>query len=80
MPSVSLQKKSPKFQEEPSDLETQLLELGFFCENINTIQHSLIDPGNVYRRGTELPHVDVNRPKGSSFPKCKFPLGDKLYE
>ena len=33
MPCVSLQKKAPKFQEESSDLETQLLELGFFCEN-----------------------------------------------
>ena len=33
MPSVSLQKKAPKFQEESSDLETQLLELGFLCED-----------------------------------------------
>lgn len=32
MSSVSLQKKSRKFQEESSDLETQLLELGFLCE------------------------------------------------
>lgn len=33
MPCVSLQKKAPKFQEESSDLETKLLELGFLCEN-----------------------------------------------
>jgi RHS repeat-associated protein len=33
MPCVSLQRKLPKFQEESSDLETQLLELGFLCEN-----------------------------------------------
>ena len=33
MSSVSLQRMPQKFQEESSDLETQLLELGFFCEN-----------------------------------------------
>lgn len=44
MSCVSLQRKPHKFQEESSDLETQLLELGFLCENINTVQHSLIDP------------------------------------
>lgn len=44
MHCASLQRKSRKFQEEPSDLEAQLLELGFLYENINTIQHSLIDP------------------------------------
>ncbi|SHH78183.1 RHS repeat-associated core domain-containing protein [Fibrobacter sp. UWCM] len=31
---VSLQGKNSKFQEEPSDLEMQLLELGFLCENV----------------------------------------------
>ena len=30
---VSLQRKTSKFQEESSDLEAQLLELGFLCEN-----------------------------------------------
>jgi hypothetical protein len=30
---VSTQRKVSKFQEESSDLETQLLELGFLCEN-----------------------------------------------
>ncbi|HKL85102.1 MAG TPA: RHS repeat-associated core domain-containing protein [Treponemataceae bacterium] len=39
-----------------------------------------IDLGGTYKKGTELPHVDVNRPKGSSLPKRKFPLGDNLYE
>lgn len=33
MSSDSLQRRLPKFQEESSDLETQLLELGFLCEN-----------------------------------------------
>ena len=37
MPCVSLQRKLPKFQEESSDLETQLLELGFLCENKNEV-------------------------------------------
>ena len=31
---VSLQGKTSKFQEESSDLETLLLELGFLCENV----------------------------------------------
>jgi hypothetical protein len=35
-----------------------------------------IDPGGVYRKGTESPHVDVNRPRGSNLPKRKFLLGD----
>ena len=35
MSSVSLQSKSHKFQEESSDLETLLLELGFLCEDWN---------------------------------------------
>jgi hypothetical protein len=34
MPCVSLQRKSHKFQEESSDLETLLLDLGFLCENV----------------------------------------------
>ena len=34
MPCVSLQRKSRKFQEESSDLETLLLDLGFLCENV----------------------------------------------
>ena len=37
MPCVSQQRKSSKFQEDPSDLETQLLELGFLCENENAV-------------------------------------------
>src|SRR5574344_791496 len=32
MPCVSLQRMLPKFQEKSSDLETQLFELGFFCD------------------------------------------------
>ena len=45
MPCVSLQKKAPKFQEESSDLETQLLELGFFCENSDVADpDALLEP------------------------------------
>jgi hypothetical protein len=33
-----------------------------------------IDPGGTYKKGTEGPHVDVNRSKGSSMPKRKLPL------
>lgn len=40
-----------------------------------------IDPiPRKYKKGTELPHVDVNRPKSSKSPKRKFPLGERLYE
>lgn len=35
MSKVSLQRKSRKFQETSSDLEAQLLELGFLCEDWN---------------------------------------------
>ena len=38
MPCVSLQRKFPKFQEESSDLETLLLELGFLCEKDDAMQ------------------------------------------
>lgn len=31
---VSLQGKNSKFQEDPSDLETQLLKMGVLCENV----------------------------------------------
>lgn len=34
MPCASLQRMPQKFQEESSDLETLLLELGFLCENV----------------------------------------------
>ena len=34
MSCVSLQRKLPKFQETGLDLEVQLFELGFLCENV----------------------------------------------
>ena len=37
-----------------------------------------IDPGGEYKKGTEYPHVDVNRTNGSKLPKKKYSLGDKL--
>jgi hypothetical protein len=42
-----------------------------------------IDPGGKYKKGTELPHVDVHRMiNGECIEdiKRKYPLGDKLYE
>ena len=33
MSKVSLQRKTSNFQENPSDLDAQLFELGFLCEN-----------------------------------------------
>lgn len=35
MPCASLQRMPLNFQEEPSDLEAQLFELGFLCEDWN---------------------------------------------
>ncbi len=42
-----------------------------------------VDPGGVYKSGTELPHVDSHRMldgKNIEGIKHKYPLGDKLYE
>ncbi len=45
MPCVSLQRTSHKFQEESSDLETQLLELGFLCDDWNVADpDALLEP------------------------------------
>lgn len=38
-----------------------------------------IDPGGTYKKGTERPNVDVNRPKTSDLPKRKFPLEEDLH-
>lgn len=35
MSCISLQRKTSNFQENPSDLDAQLLELGFLCEDWN---------------------------------------------
>jgi len=37
-----------------------------------------IDLGGKYKKGTEYPHVDVNRTNGYKLPKKKYPLGDRL--
>ena len=47
--------------------------------NPQTGRKYYIDPGGTYKKGTELPHVDVHRPDWSPLPKRKFPLGDSLY-
>lgn len=42
-----------------------------------------VDPGGIYKSGTELPHVDVHRlidGKSIEDIKRKFPLEDSLYE
>jgi len=41
------------------------------------ILHNYIDKGGKYKKGTELPHVDVHRPSSSSLPKKKLPLGNR---
>ena len=48
--------------------------------NPKTGRKYYIDKGGKYKKGTELPHVDVHRPSSSSLPKKKFPLGDRLVE
>ena len=48
--------------------------------NPKTGRKYYIDKGGEYKKGTELPHVDVHRPSGSSLPKKKLPLGDRLIE
>ena len=48
--------------------------------NPKTGRKYYLDPGGTWRKGTELPHVDVHRPSTSSLPKKKLPLGDKVDE
>ena len=48
--------------------------------NPKTGRKYYIDQGGKYKRGTELPHVDLHRPSSSSLPKKKLPLGDRLIE
>jgi RHS repeat-associated protein len=60
MPCVSLQRKLPKFQEEPSDLETQLLELGFLCENENAVGQTTANFSyNAHGSMTSMPHLSA---------------------
>ncbi len=48
--------------------------------NPKTGRKYYIDKGGKYKKGTELPHVDVHRPPNSSLPKKKLPLGDRLIQ
>ncbi len=48
--------------------------------NPRTGRKYYIDKGGKYKKGTELPHVDVHRPSSSALPKKKLPLGDRLIE
>ncbi len=48
--------------------------------NPKTGRKYYIDKGGKYKKGTELPHVDVHRPSDSSLPKRKLPLGGRLIE
>ncbi len=60
MPSVSLRTNSHKFQEESSDLETQLLELGFLCENpddVGSISASF--SYNAHGSMASMPHLSA---------------------
>ena len=60
MPCVSLQRKTFKFQEEPSDLETQLFELGFLCENpddVGSISASF--SYNAHGSMVSMPHLSA---------------------
>ncbi len=60
MPCISLQKKAPKFQEEASDLETQLFELGFFCENPDDVgSTSASFSYNAHGSMASMPHLSA---------------------
>jgi RHS repeat-associated protein len=51
--------------------------------NPETGRKYYLDPGGTYRKGTELPHVDVHRMRDGvnlESEKRKLPLGDDLYE
>ena len=60
MPSVSLRTNSRKFQEESSDLETLLLELGFLCENSDDVgSTSASFAYNAHGSMTSMPHLSA---------------------
>ncbi len=60
MPCASLQRMPQKFQEEPSDLETQLLELGFLCENENAVgQTTASFSYNAHGSMASMPHLSA---------------------
>lgn len=46
--------------------------------NPKTTRSYHIDPGGNYKKGKELPHVDVNRVNNNTLQKKKYPIGDKL--
>ena len=46
--------------------------------NPKTTRSYHIDPGGNYKKGKELPHVDVNRVNNNTLPKKKYPIGEKL--
>jgi len=76
----------------PQQIDNAFREKGFDAKGIDPVagkgsyinsktgRKYYIDKGGKYKKGTELPHVDVHRPSGSLLPKKKFPLGDRLIE
>lgn len=76
----------------PSQIDEMFDAKGFQAKGINpeagqgsyinpkTGRKYYVDPGGAYKKGVELPHVDVYRPPSSTLPKKKLPLGDSLYE
>jgi RHS repeat-associated protein len=60
MPCVSLQSRFHKFQEESSDLETQLLELGFLCENPDDVGSASANFSyNAHGSMASMPHLSA---------------------
>ena len=90
MPCVSLQRKPKKFQEEPSDLETQLLELGFLCEDWNAADPDSLLETETFTSVTAYDALNratsIKTPHNSSIPaseilpgyNCKLPRDKTL--
>ena len=78
MPCVSLQRKTSNFQENPSDLDAQLLELGFLCENAvegdtldSPTEEFIYDFGCFENSGTPV-HVRTRRREVHGSSTCRW--------
>ncbi len=76
MSSVSLQRMPQKFQEESSDLETQLLELGFFCENSDAAAPDSLLESETFTTTTAYDALNratsIRTPHNSSIPASEI--------
>ncbi len=76
MPCVSQQRNFSKFQEEPSDLETQLLELGFLCDTegdtLDSPTEEFIYDFNCFEASGTPIHMRTRRREAHGSAACRW--------